>query len=134
MASEVYEDGARYFCTWCKQTIDDEPHCPDVNDLSSIKGICGNCFDAAITIDNILEFSECNENLAISDEERFVCSFVSFLYNMKDLLDLAKKDIRARLQSGIGIEADKIKRAMREYAEFDDAEFVKFIEQMGGKE
>lgn len=91
MASEVYEDGARYFCTWCKQTIDDEPHCPDVNDLSSIKGICGNCFDAAITIDNILEFSEYNENLAISDEERFVCSFVSFLYNMKDLLIWQKK-------------------------------------------
>ena len=134
MASEVYEDGARYFCTWCKQTIDDEPHCPDVNDLSSIKGICGNCFDAAITIENIFEFSEHNENRAISDEGRCVCSFVSFLYNMKDLLELAKKDSRARLQSGSDIEADKIKREMREYAEVDDAECVQFIEQMGWKE
>lgn len=143
-----------YKCRWCGEEVDEEPLCPEEDtyeeehyaeyeDGSSyyrgstfytrLTGVCPKCFDGAVTLENILAFSKKNEQDALDSDEKFNYSVVSYLYSMDELLELAKKDMKARLESGVGIDEERVKKAMREYAHADEDTFVEFMDKSAQK-
>lgn len=139
-----------YRCRWCEQEVEEEPLCAKEDTYEEkhyaeyedggadyrgstfytrLTGVCPKCFDEAVTLENILAFSKKNEQDAWDSDERFKYSVVSYLYSMDELLELAKKDMKARLESGIGIDEERVKKAMREYAHEDEDAFVEFLDE-----
>lgn len=139
-----------YRCRWCEQEVEEEPLCAKADTYEEkhyaeyedggaeyrgstfytrLTGVCPKCFDDAVTLENILAFSKKNEQDALNPDEKFNYSVVSYLYSMDELLEFAKKDMKARLESGIGIDEERVKRAMREYAHEDEDAFIEFMDE-----
>ena len=138
-----------YKCRWCGEEVDEEPLCPEEDTYEDehwaeyegggaeyrgstfyevLTGVCAKCFDEAITTENIFAFSKEGEDLA-TGKDKFDYSVVSWLYSMDDLLELAKKDMRERLASGVGLDEDRVKKAMYDYAHADEEAFVEFMDK-----
>lgn len=143
-----------YKCRWCDEEVSEEPLCPKESTYEEkhyaeyedgreeyrgstfyemLTGVCSKCFDEAITAENIFAFSKENEQDALDSDEKFNYSVVSYLYSMDELLELAKKDMKARLESGVGIDEERVKKAMREYAHADEDTFVEFMDKSAQK-
>lgn len=139
-----------YRCRWCEQEVEEEPLCAKEDTYEEkhyaeyedggaeyrgstfytrLTGVCPKCFDEAVTLENILAFSKENEQGAWDSDEKFKYSVVSYLYSMDELLELAKKDMKARLESGVGIDEERVKKAMRVYAHEDEDAFVEFMDE-----
>lgn len=139
-----------YKCRWCGEEVDEEPLCPEEDTYEEehwveyeeggadyrgstfyevLTGVCPKCFDEAITAENIFAFSKEGEDLATNDKDKFDYSVVSWLYSMDDLLELAKKDMRERLASGVGLDEDRVKKAMCDYAHADESGFIEFMDR-----
>lgn len=137
-------------CRWCEQEVEEEPLCAEEDTYEEehyaeyenggsdyrgstvytrLTGVCPRCFDEAVTLENILAFSKKNEQDALDLDEKFKYSVVSYLYSMDELLELAKKDMKARLESGVGIDEERVKKAIREYAHADEDAFVEFMDK-----
>lgn len=142
-----------YKCRWCGEEVSEEPLCPKESTYEEqhyaeyedgreeyrgstfyemLTGVCSKCFDEAITAENIFAFSKEGEDLA-TGKDKFDYSVVSWLYSMDDLLELAKKDMRERLASGIGIDEERVKKAMYDYAHNDEESFVEFMDKSAQK-
>ena len=143
-----------YKCRWCEQEVEDEPLCAKEDTYEEehyaeyedggaeyrgstfytrLTGVCPKCFDEAVTLENILAFSKKYEQDALDSDEKFKYSVVSYLYSMDELLELAKKDMKARLESGVGIDEERVKKAMREYAHADEDAFIEFMDKSAQK-
>ena len=109
-----YEDGGAEYCGSTSYEV--------------WEGVCRDCFDEEITAEHIFKFSkECED--VVGDKDKFDYSVVSWLYSMSDLLDLAKKDMKERLESGIGIDEERVRKAMYYYAHNDEEAFVEFMDK-----
>ena len=138
-----------YRCRLCGEEVDEEPLCPEESTYEDeywtehegggakyrgstfyevLTGVCPKCFDEEITAENVFKFSKACEDV-VDDKDKYDYSVVSWLYSMSDLLELAKKDMKERLASGIGIDEERVKKAMYDYAHYNEESFVEFIEE-----
>ena len=91
--------------------------------------MCAECFAEYAQARDVVEYSKTQEKLnwwdrQIADDNylqyeagvKFSQSVISFMYSMDDLLELARKDINARLDIGYAPDVEKINRAARQYA------------------
>lgn len=112
----------KLICDWCECEVESLEGILMSGADGNYHGVCRECLKAAATVENALAYSD-----SVYGKDAYEDTFIAELYSKEALVSLARKDLTARIEAGIGIDIAHLKKAAERYCMFDDNGFIDFI-------